>query len=226
MAAGDILYPIIVMAAHFGLRRSEIAGLRWRDINLKEQYFWIEHTISKVNYAVAKDKAKNRSSHRRMPFGDDTLEMLIALKDTEDENRKLYDNTYSENDYVFKWPDGRPISVDYISQHFSKILRDNNLRHIRFHDLRHSCATLLHASGHSIKAISSWLGHSNIGITADIYTHFSDNDKTQMSDDLDSLLKKPYRSELEPMAKEVEVPYQKNSNIIPFPLHKVNEKTM
>ena len=84
------MYPVIVMAAHFGLRRSEIAGLRWRAINLKEQYFWIEHTISKVNYAVAKDKAKNKSSHRRMPFGDDTLEMLIALKDTEDENRKLY----------------------------------------------------------------------------------------------------------------------------------------
>ena len=86
-----------------------------------------------------------------------------------------YNNEFSE--YVYVNEMGDLIKPGYITQKFSKILEDNGFRHIRFHDLRHSCATILHKSGIGMKDIQMWLGHSNIGTTSDIYTHFDDDSK-------------------------------------------------
>lgn len=82
-------------------------------------------------------------------------------------------------DYVNKHDNGELIKPGYISAHFQLILKKNGLRKIRFHDLRHSCASLLYSCGVDLKAIQHWLGHSTISTTANIYTHFDYNQKIQ-----------------------------------------------
>jgi Site-specific recombinase XerD len=84
-----------------------------------------------------------------------TLETIYAL----------LNSFYVESDYVFTWSDGRLIRPDYVSSGFQKILQRHNLRYIRFHDLRHSCASILISMGYSLKEIQEWLGHSDIKMT-------------------------------------------------------------
>ncbi|MBQ9849982.1 MAG: tyrosine-type recombinase/integrase, partial [Clostridia bacterium] len=78
---------------------------------------------------------------------------------------------YIENDYIFKWPNGKTYDPDYISKRFKKLLKKNDLKRIRFHDLRHSCAALLLSEGRELYDVSEWLGHSDVNITAKFYGH-------------------------------------------------------
>ena len=91
--------------------------------------------------------------------------------------KALIGNSYIDNGYVFTWDDGRILNPDYVSRKFSKILEANNLPHIRYHDLRHTTASLLIAKGYDLKRVSEWLGHSDIGTTANIYGHLSFENK-------------------------------------------------
>lgn len=170
-AADEPLLPVIKFTALYGLRRSEVCGLRWSAINFDQDTFTINHTVVKVAKRVEKDKTKNESSHRTFPLSPEMRAMLLDMKAAEEENRILFGSEYVESDYVFKWPNGTPFSPDYITQGFSRILRQNNLPHIRFHDLRHSCASNLLAMGYTLKDVQEWLGHSDIKTTANIYGH-------------------------------------------------------
>ena len=97
--------------------------------------------------------------------------MLLELRRHESENRHLFGREYIENEYVLKWDDGHPFSPDYVSHHFNDLLKKHNLPHIRFHELRHSCASILVNNGATLKDVQEWLGHSDISVTADIYSH-------------------------------------------------------
>ena len=92
-------------------------------------------------------------------------------KREEKHNRLMFKGGYIENDYVFKWPNGDPIKPDYVSGHFNSILKKNNLPHIRFHELRHSCASMLLNSGFTLKDVQEYMGHADIQMTANIYGH-------------------------------------------------------
>jgi integrase len=94
------------------------------------------------------------------------------------------------NDYIFKWNDGRPFSPDFVSQKFSSLLEQHGLPHIRFHELRHSCASVLIAMGFSLKDVQEWLGHSDIKMTANIYSHLDVTRKKNMADKLGKQLSK------------------------------------
>ena len=87
------------------------------------------------------------------------------------EDKKLFGNCYFDNDYVCAKPDGTLIRPEDVSYKFTKLLKENNLPHIRLHDLRHSCASMLIAQGVDIKVIQEWLGHSYIATTGNIYGH-------------------------------------------------------
>lgn len=97
--------------------------------------------------------------------------MLKTIQSEQKKNKKLFGKSYQESDYVFTWPDGRPYRPVYITQKFQKILDKNNFPKMRFHDLRHSCASVLHDKGWELKDIQDWLGHADIQTTANIYTH-------------------------------------------------------
>ena len=88
--------------------------------------------------------------------------------------------------YVFVKPDGNIVRPDYVTQHFSILLDKNNMRHIRFHDLRHSCASLLLSKNIPMKAIQEWLGHSDFSTTANVYAHLDINSKLQSAEAISS----------------------------------------
>lgn len=183
----DPLYPLVKITTIYGLRRSELLGLQWDSIDFERGLLTIRHTVTKVSKTVKKDKTKNASSYRSFPLLDEAREIFLQAKKEEKENRRLMGKDYQDNAYVFKWPDGRPISPDYVTHHFPTLLNKYNLPRIRFHELRHSCASLLLSNGFALKDVQEWLGHSDIKMTANIYGHLDVAWKQSIADKMGSL---------------------------------------
>lgn len=182
---GDDMLPLVKITALYGLRRSELLGLQWDSIDFERETMTIRHTVSKVTEVVAKDKTKNASSHRTFPLTPEALEIFKSAKCREQQNRLAFGREYRENSYVFKWPDGHTYSPDYISHRFNDLLKKHSLPHIRFHELRHSCASMLIAMGWTLKDVQEWLGHSDIKMTANIYSHLDTARKTNIAHSLE-----------------------------------------
>ena len=182
------LYPVVYITTLYGLRRSEVLGLKWDSIDFENNLLIIQHTVSKVTKAIAKDKTKNQSSRRAFPLMPEAKAIFLAAEAAAKENRLLFGRDYHENDYVFKWPNGDPFTPDYVSHAFGKLLKKNHLPHIRFHDLRHSCASLLLNQGFTLKDVQEWMGHADIKMTANIYGHLDAARKQSMADQLSGSL--------------------------------------
>ena len=181
---GDELLPLVKITVLYGLRRSELLGLQWDSIDFERKTMTIRHTVSKVTEVVAKDKTKNASSRRTFPLTEEAEAIFRRAKELEQQNRAAFGREYQENAYVFKWADGHPYSPDYISHRFNRLLKKHGLPHIRFHELRHSCASLLIDMGFTLKDVQEWLGHSDIKMTANIYAHLDTARKTNMADSI------------------------------------------
>ena len=100
------LYPLLKITAIYGLRRSEVLGLKWDSIDFDAGTVTIRHTVSKVTKAVEKDKTKNATSYRSFPLTNEARNIFQAAKTEEQKNRLLFGKAYQESNYVFKWPDG------------------------------------------------------------------------------------------------------------------------
>ena len=175
-------FPVL-MAAFYGLRRSEIMGLRWQSIDFDNNRITVDHTVVQTRVdgkqvIVAKDRAKNKSSCRSLPLVPQYRELLLQIKAHQEECKQLCGKSYYKSDYVYVNDIGEPIKPNYVTQHFALVLKKNGLRKITFHELRHSCASLLLKSGVSMKEIQEWLGHSNFSTTANIYAHLDSSSKT------------------------------------------------
>jgi integrase len=118
----------------------------------------------------------------------DVRSMLTMLLAEEEQHRKDFGNQYLENQYVFKWPNGTPFDPDYVTHHFSDLLNKHGLPHIRFHELRHSCASIMIVSGFTLKDVQEWLGHSTIDVTADIYSHLDMDRKVKVGEKMTSVM--------------------------------------
>lgn len=182
------LYPLYVITATYGLRKSEVLGIMWDSIDLENKMLTIKHTRVEGKEVVEKDKTKNQSSYRSFPLSDNIIDLFVKLKNDERENKKLFGKEYIKNNYVFKMENGQPYRPNYISKRHSKILEKYGFRHIRFHDLRHSCASLLNAQGFSLKDIQEWLGHSDIQTTANTYAHLDIKRKQNISETLSNII--------------------------------------
>lgn len=180
------LYPLIYFTVIYGLRRSEVLGLKWDSVNFELGTVTVKHTVVRFTTVVEKDSTKTASSYRSYPMTDDVKSILLNLKEQEKQNRILFAKEYTENDYIFKWADGKTYAPDYVTKKFSKLLKKHNLPHIRFHDLRHSCASLLIANGFTLKDIQEWLGHSDIRVTANIYAHLDTERKKNIASSMSS----------------------------------------
>lgn len=178
-AEGTRLEIAVLFGLFYGLRRSEVVGLKWQNFDFDRNLFTIAHTVTTYQrkghkrVCYAKDKTKNKSSMRTLPLIPLFREKLLALKEMQKEHRRLFGNSYSRQylGYVYVNEIGELIKPDYISKEFKKFLEKHGLRHIRFHDTRHSCASLLLRNGVSMKEIQAWLGHSDYGTTANLYAH-------------------------------------------------------
>jgi len=183
-AKEDTIYPLLRVVTVYGLRRSELLGLRWDSVDYAANMLFIKYTVVQYNGLYEKAKTKNISSRRSFPLLPDIREMLLELQKQEQEYRRLFGSEYQDNPYIFKWPNGVPFSPDYVSHRFLKLLKQNDLPRIRFHDLRHSCASLLIAQGFGLKDVQEWLGHADITMTANVYAHLDMKRKQSIADSL------------------------------------------
>lgn len=189
----------VIFGGFYGLRRSEIVGLRWSAIDFENNVFYVNHTVTTPQVdgkkkIIAKDRAKTKSSIRALPLDESVKARLIEHKRKQEIYRKKFKRSYSKEwlDYIMVDELGGLILPDYITSAFSNLLKANGLRHIRFHDLRHTCASLLlnkgKQNGVTLKDIQVWLGHSDFSTTANIYSHLDANSKISSLDTLSGVV--------------------------------------
>ena len=188
-AKGSKLELPILFGAFYGLRRSEAIGLKWDAIDFEQNTITIRHTVTSCDLdgkriLVASDTTKTKSSMRTLPLVPFMRERLLALKEEQQENRRLCGRSYIKDylEYVCVNEIGDLIKPHYVTESFPKLLKTNGMRQIRYHDLRHSCASLLLANGVPMKQIQEWLGHSDFSTTANIYAHLDYSSKLTSAD--------------------------------------------
>lgn len=184
---GHHLQPLVYITLYYGLRRSEVLGLRWSAIDFERNMIQINHTVVKNLTVVAKDKTKTAASNRSYELLPEIRELLLDLKEKTEQNRKLCGKDYIDSDYVFVWPNGKRYAPDYITRGFQRVLKNNHLPKMRFHDLRHSTASILYDKGWSLKDIQEWLGHADMETTGDIYTHISQIRRHSMAKNIQNI---------------------------------------
>ena len=179
----DLELPL-TLGILYGLRREEILELTWNAIDFNNKSITIRKTVGRGKYDgvtqfLIKDIPKNKSSYRTLPMFDFIADLLKKYKEKYKQNEKIFGNTYIKDykEFICLMDNGELIKPDYVDRTFSKILKTNGFRHIRLHDLRHSCATLFLRNGVPLPEIQKWLGHSNI-ITTQRYSHLDQNDKS------------------------------------------------
>lgn len=181
--AQDLELPL-TLEIIYGLRREEILGLTWNAIDFNNKSITIRKTVGRGKYDgvtqfLIKDIPKNKSSYRTLPMFDFIADLLKKYKEKYKQNEKIFGSTYITDykDFICLMDNGELVKPDYVDRTFSRILKENGFRHIRLHDLRHSCATLLLRNGVPLPEIQKWLGHSNI-VTTQRYSHLDQNDKS------------------------------------------------
>ena len=182
----------IFLASFYGLRRSELLGLRWSAIDFETGWIQIDTTVvkekegDKILTIVRENTTKTNYSKRSLPLCQYTYQYFFQLRQKQLTQMTLCGTSYDPRytDFVCVDDLGTLLQPDYVSQKFQKILEKYQLRRIRFHDLRHSCATIMLYLGYSLKDIQTWLGHSNYNFTADTYIHSASSAHQQMASTL------------------------------------------
>ena len=182
------LEPVVILGMMYGLRRSEIAGLKWGAINFDNDTLTVQHTVTKFKTTVAKDSTKNKSSNRTLPLNRSVKDYLLRLCNQQAKDKQLLGKAYQDTEYVCRWPDGRVMNCDYLSRGFKRLLKKNDLPEVRLHDLRHSCASYMLKMGCSMKEIADWLGHADIKTAMNVYAHLDFEAKKDVADRFADLL--------------------------------------
>lgn len=178
-AVGTRLELPVFICAYLGLRRGELCGLRWSDVDLEHKTITIENTRTQAGKKEIEKGTKTASSTRTLYLPDTLCDMLKAAKENQQACRAEYRNAYDDNDYVVVMEDGRPFRPNYLSELFGKFLADNDLPKIVLHELRHTFASLSNQAGIPAYNIGKALGHSTPATTQKIYTHLLDQTHTQ-----------------------------------------------
>ena len=178
LARGDVIYPAILLAGAMGLRRSEALGVRWSRIDWEKRTVLLDTKIVEYRENGKKkvepvEEMKNKSSRRTLPLPDPVVVMLQVQKEHREVYRKMFQGSYSTQylDYVCVNQLGELLRPSYVTDHFRELLEKYGLRHIRFHDLRHTFASLLINQDVPLINVSNFLGHSDLSTTANIYAH-------------------------------------------------------
>ena len=187
---GDPLEIVVLLTVFYGLRRSEVLGIRWQAVDFDNSTLTINHTVTKYNKEVyKKDATKNDSSYAVVPLPDLIKERLIEWKSKQDGHKLIQPHDYVDEGYVCTSPDGRLLRPDYVSKHFGLLLEKNDMPSIRFHDLRHSSANYLKYLGFDLKDIQTWLRHKDIQTTMNIYVNLDMEAKNEIANSLNDKFK-------------------------------------
>lgn len=189
MFRGDLLEVPVYLTATYGLRRSEVCGLRWEAVDFDAGTIHVKHTAVVDNGSIIyANNTKTATSNRLLPLTPNMKVYLLEIKKRQEEDKKLLGSYYTDSGYVCVQKDGRPINPDFVTHHFQRMLKNSKLPVIRFHDLRHSAVYALRKGGCDAKDIQAWLGHSDITTTLNVYGHVLNGDMDKLGRVMDKLL--------------------------------------
>lgn len=181
----------VYMLLFGGFRRGELLGLHWEDINFEDQTVKVNKNLLNLRgKGLTESTTKTIKSNRVVSLPNECFKLLKEYKELQDDRRRLLGNKWNNSPYVFKSIFGGCMKPEWLSRNWSLFLKKNNLRHIRLHDLRHTCATYLLSIGTPIATVSRKLGHSDIYTTLNIYTHSLEADDRKAVEELENRLLK------------------------------------
>lgn len=189
VASKDRLYPAFHLAITTGMRRGEILGLRWKDVDLDKGILYVRQTLSKDGKRFLSG-AKTESSVRSIKLSNETIAVLRKHKARVAREKLQLGPDYADYDLVVCTSKGTPVNPENLKRTYERLIEKADVPKIRFHDLRHTHATMLLAQGVHAKVISERLGHSNIKTTLDIYSHVLPNMQEEAANQIDALLSK------------------------------------
>lgn len=218
MKIDDITAKPSAITLYYAMRREEVLGWKWSQIDFEKKTVSLETTILDVStklsptdikkrfkgvnrvistkgrrHIVEQNTLKTEGSSTKMPLLDSVCEILKELKTETEKNKELFGNCYDKRfeEFVFVRPDGYIITPSYLTSHFPILLKNLNMKRIRFHDIRHTTATLLLKDGWSIKHIQEWLRHSDPATTAKFYVEVDEKEKQKVGNALNEKFKLP-----------------------------------
>jgi len=178
-ATGHKLYPALLILVTTGLRRSELCGLKWEDINWEQKAICIQRSIVKLGgYDIRIHDTKTGTSRRLIPLHETVVEVL----------KQYQQEQYPKREFIFSRPDGQPLYPEVIYDFLKSLGKRLGMPYINVHMLRHTCATLLLQVGENPKIVQELLGHSSIKVTLDIYSHVIPSMKKSAVDKLANII--------------------------------------
>ncbi len=170
------VYEMYYIELATGLRRGELLGLKWSDIDFANRVIRVQRQVARINGEIVEAPLKTKNSYRNISISDDTAEVLKA------QHEKV------NSEYVFPSPNGGPISPDSVNHMLQRVLERAGLPKVRFHDLRHTFATIALQNGVDIKTVSGMLGHYSAGFTLDTYAHVTTAAQKEAANTMGSVL--------------------------------------
>ena len=171
------VYELYYLELATGLRRGELLGLKWEDIDLERGDLRVRRQIARINGEVVEAPLKTKNAYRTLPLAEDTVSILLEQKEK-----------VGGSPWVFPSPTGGPISPDSVLHMLHRVLKRAGLPRVRFHDLRHTFATLALQNGVDVKTVSGMLGHFSAGFTLDTYAHVTTASQRQAAKTMDGIL--------------------------------------
>jgi len=185
---GDRLEALYTVAVAIGLRRGEALGLTWDCIDFDAATLTVRFQLQRIDKVLVRVEPKTARSRRTVALPSVVVDALRRHKIRQLEERLLAGSRWQDTGYVFTTTIGTPLDGRSVTRFFTDALTRAELPHVRFHDLRHGCATLLLTQGASLRAIMETLGHSQIAVTANIYAHVGETIKRETAAMMDAAL--------------------------------------
>ncbi len=185
---GDRLEALYSVALAVGLRKGEILGLKWSDVDLDKRTLTVRASLQRINGALILVEPKSRQSRRTVALPRTVTDALRPHRARQFQERLLACSLWQDHGLVFPTTIGTPMDTRNLTRHFKRALQGAGLPLRRFHDLRHSCASLLLAQGVHPRVVMEILGHSQISLTMNTYSHVIDELQHEAAAQIDAVL--------------------------------------
>lgn len=186
------IYCPTLLALTTGMRRGEILGLTWDNIDFEKEVIYVQKQLQKINDQLILVQPKTKRSIRKITLPNNIIPLLKDLRKEQFKNKLYFGETYNTSDFVICQNDGRPYDPSYVTKNFGRIIRrvskELDIPVISFHDLRHTHATLLLKAGVNPKVVAERLGHTTVSMTLDTYSHVLPDMQQEVASKLNDIL--------------------------------------